>query len=282
MLYKIIVPPGIGDFHWLWCKLSTTQDSYFVEYPDTGPDRLGPYLTLLPKNKIVGYKQNKAYKAQFILSNLEMKIIPAVRKAFNYSDLLVNEQTYVEANTHLENGGRIEVWMPELKIDFHYELNGLLKNPVQQDQFIVHLSSWKMQKIWKTYDVPRWLEIIYAVQKQTNWRPIFIGADYDDFAKAVYDEYVKINANVTNFIGQTVDVLSALHQIQCSKFFLGCVSSGMTMLSNLVSIPSASWWPRPQLPTSWSDPNVPYKWFLWSDYKQDITALCKFVKSIYE
>jgi hypothetical protein len=74
--YRILVPAGIGDFSWLWSKFSTTNDSYHVEYANCIPDRLGPYLALLPKDKLLSYKQSPNYKCCFTVGDLEMKFIP--------------------------------------------------------------------------------------------------------------------------------------------------------------------------------------------------------------
>jgi len=277
MTYRIIVPPGIGDFSWIWSKLSTTGDQYFIEYADTGPDRLGPFLKLLPKDKIAGWEKSKRYKVGFDTEKLEMMLMPAVERLERYEQLKENPDKtfYVEANTHLERGNRIEEWLPNLKTDLHYEIERArpivpLSYPAKKafNIFIVHLSSCKMQRIWQCYDMDKCIRMVKMIQNKKGWIPVFIGAEYDDFAMDCCKEYSKEN-NAINLIGKTSDVLDALAFICLSKLFLGLVSSGMTMLANVLCVPSISWWPRPGLPPSWPDMEIPYLWFLWNDFEED-------------
>jgi hypothetical protein len=274
-VYRFICPPGIGDFSWLWTKFSTTQDQYHIEYAVHGPDRLGPFLALLPKSKIAGFKANVTHTVSFSLRTLEMRLVPTdIQRLRSYSQFKIHPDHifYVEPNTHLENGGRIEKWMPELETNFHYKIEGTLDNPQKENKFIVHLSSKHMQEVWKCYSKEKVIEIIDMVQRKTSWLPVFIGADYDDFAQEVFETYSQ-NHGAYNLTGKTPDLLGALHAMQRSKMFLGLVSSGMTMLANVLNIPTAAWWPRPKLPQSWADESIPYKWFLWQDYKKDMAEL---------
>ena len=282
MTYRILVPAGIGDFSWLWNKLSTTPDKFFVEYTYMAPDRLGAFLALLPKDKIEGWSCNRQFKCTFNVTELEMKTIPWVKKLERYEELGENAQVvmFTEANTHLERGGRIENWLPDLnKINFHYKIEGLLTKCAPQDIFIVHLSSFKVKSFWHYYDIVDWCKMIAMIQKKTGWLPVFIGGAYDDFAQACFEEYVNNNRAVS-LIGRTEDLLGALCLIQQSKLFLGCVSSGLTALANVMYVPSISWWPREKLAQSWPDLSVPYKWFLWKDPIKDTEEIEQWLKNI--
>jgi hypothetical protein len=280
MEYRIIVPPGIGDFSWLWSKLSTTDDKYFIEYADTGPTRLGTFLDMLPKDKITGHAINKKYRVNFNITQLQMNIVPEVPRLITYQQLQRASgcMFYVEANTHLEHGKRIEDWMPSLRTDLHYKIEGVDPCARRQDIFVVHLSSFRQQGIWDTYGVDESIEMIDMVQRKTGWMPVFIGGSYDDMARAVFEKYIDDHSAVS-LVGKTEKDLTGLFNIiQQSKFFYGLVSSGMTMVANVLRTPVAAWWPRPQLPTAWADTNIPYTWFLWKDYKQDMAAVESFLQ----
>jgi hypothetical protein len=281
MEYKILVPSGIGDFSWLWSKISTTNDSFFVEYADMIPDRLAAFLALLPKEKITGWAINKKYRCVFDTAALEMAFMPRDHKKIElYSDLAPDVLNVVEANTHLERGGRIESWLPDLPVtDLHYKINGLARGAKRQGIFPVHLSSFKVHGYWKYYDIPVWVDMVSAIQQVTGWRPVFIGGDYDDFAQACFEKYIE-RFSAINLIGCTPDLKSIIPLIQQSKFFMGAVSSGLTMLANVLSIPTASWWPRPKLPPSWPDLNIPYLWFLWKNAEEDKEILLNWIKEI--
>lgn len=279
--HRILVPAGIGDFSWLWSKFSTTKDSYHIEYANCVPDRLGAYLELLPKDKVLSYKMSPNYKCFFNVGDLEMRFTPDSNpRITRYSQMRPELLNFVEPNTHLEHGNRIETWLPDIPAcDLHYKMEGLLENPEKKKIFIVHLSSTHTFKVWRHYDVHVWVNIIDMLQKKTGWMPVFIGGEYDDFAKQVFDQYIQSHV-AHNLIGHTKDLLSALHIVQQCQFFLGAVSSGMTMLANVMRIPSASWWPREKLPQSWADHKVPYLWMLWKDPEDDKQKLEQFLSTL--
>jgi hypothetical protein len=282
-VYNILVPAGIGDFSWIWSKLSTTSDAYHVEYAKCTPDRLGPFLELLPKNKLLSYQASN-YRCFFNSTKLDMQFSPASSpKILEYNHLRLDRVNHVEPNTHLEQGGRIETWLPDLpETDFHYKIEGLLQEPERENVFLVHLYSTHTFKIWKHYDIDTWISIIHMIQTYSGLMPVFIGAEYDDFALLVHDMYTTRypNLRVVNKINRTKDLLSALHLVQQCKFFLGAVSSGMTMLANVLKVPSASWWPREALATSWNAPDVLYLWMLWKDPEDDKRRLKEFIDKL--
>lgn len=278
-IYRILVPAGIGDFSWLWSKLSTTGDSYIVSYANASPDRLSPYLALLPKSKILGFGMSPRHRCRFNVRDLEMSFDPADSHRIGmYSQMHSHALNHVEPNTHLERGGRIEAWLPDIpKTDLHYKIEGLLPVPKRQNFFIVHFSSTHTFRVWKHYDVSAWIPIIDMVQRKTGWTPVFIGGGYDDFAEMVFEQYVQ-NHSAVSLIGRTPDLLSTLCLIQQCKFFLGTVSSGLTMLANVLYTPLSAWWPREKLPQSWADENVPYQWLMWKDPAQDVVELERFIQ----
>lgn len=285
--FTILVPAGIGDFSWLWSRLSTTGDTFRVEYAKAAPDRLGAFLALLPKDKILSYGMSPTHQCFFNARSLEMTFGPKnLPRMTLYSQLApspgapVDPLNPLEPNTHLERGGRIETWFPDIPTtDFHYKINGLLEGSVKKNIFIVHLSSTHTFKIWKHYGVDTWVDMIDFIQRNTGWAPVFLGGEYDDFARQVYDAYSKKHP-AEDLIGKTPDLLSALHLVQQCRFFLGCVSSGLTVLANVLKVPSVSWWPREKIPAAWTAPDVPYLWRLWRDPEQDKQAILAFLKEL--
>ncbi|MCK5161620.1 MAG: hypothetical protein KAQ99_08620 [Candidatus Aureabacteria bacterium] len=272
MVNHIVVPPGIGDFSWIWSKFSTTDDKFFIEYADTGPERLEAFLKLLPKDKIVGWAKSEKYKVGFNIEDLEMIVMPGLLKLKYYNQFKENPGKifYVEANTHLERGNRIEEWMPSLKTDFHYEIQGKYPEVKKLNMFIVHLSSSKMQRLWKCYGKEDVMMMIRMIQKAKDWTPLFVGAEYDDFAMECAKEYIdRYDNRAINLIGNTCDLRDMVSLLKRAKLFLGLVSSGLTMMANVLSVPSISWWPRPGLPKSWADQKIMFKWFLWKDFTKD-------------
>ena len=287
MEYRLLVPAGIGDFSWLWSKLSTTEDTYHIEYTNNPPHRLGAFLNLLPKDRILSHKLNENYKVGFSVKNLTMTVkpmstsTPTVRTAERYCDLRPHQLMYIEPNTHVEHGKRIEEWLGKEipNTNLHYKIEGLLDNPKRQNFFIVHLSSYHMQQVWSMYKLEDWISIISMIQKQTGWTPIFVGGSYDDFASDVYEKYSDNNKAIS-LIGKTEDLISVLCLTQQCKLFLGCISSGLTMLSNVLYTPSISWWPRTLLPTSWADESVGYKHFQWKEPKKDEQEISEWIKRL--
>lgn len=282
MHYKILIPTGIGDFSWIWSKLSTTKDTFEIEHPKETPARLDPFLALLPKNRIVSYEINPDTGFFFDRGTLQAHFCNSPATPIeSYADMREGVLNVVEANTHLERGNRIESWLPDLpNVDFHYPIEGLLEKTSRAGFFIVHLSSYNVKKAWNYYDIHVWITMIAAVQKMTGWTPLFVGGDYDDFAKECFERYAGTGAKAFSLIGKTSDLLSVLCLIQQCKFFMGGVSSGLTMLANVLNTPTASWWPRPGLPPSWADMKIPFLWFLWRNPEQDLVQLEQFVRDL--
>lgn len=281
MIYKILVPSGIGDFSWLWSKISTTKDVFDIEYADSGPDRLGAFLALLPKDKIISYRKSTIYRFYFDTRELEGFFGPADGpKVQHYSEMNPYGLNFLEPNTHLERGGRIENWLPDIaSADLHYEINGLDPHPKTEDIFLVHLSSSAVKNAWRCYDWPIQVEIIKALSDASGLRPVFIGAKYDDYAQLCFKEYSQTSSKRgVNMIGETEDLLSALHLIQHCRFFLGSISSGLSILANVLNKPVAAWWPRPGLPASWPDHSIPYLWMLWKDPAEDLDRIETWLK----
>lgn len=284
MHFQLLVPTGIGDFSWIWSKLSTTSDTFEILHPRETPARLDPFLALLPKDRILSYAVEPNAGFFFDRRELKAQFCNAPGEPIQrYDQMREGSINVVEANTHLERGNRIESWLPDIPaVDFHYRIEGLLEKTARANIFIVHLSSRQVQKTWHYYDIPVWISMIQRVQKQTGWTPVFIGGAYDDFARECFEKYAGTGAKTFSLIGKTPDLLSALCLIQQCKFFMGCVSSGLTMLANVLSTPSVSWWPRPGLPPAWHDKRIPYLWFRWKDPRSDREHLSLFLKGLHE
>lgn len=291
MAKRILVPSGIGDFSWTWSKLVTTKDEYHIEYVGGLPDRMTAFLSLLPKDRIVGFNSNPHYatkwneQGELIIFSRQPTMFPEVPTARRYSDIRENQLIYVESNTFLERGNRLEDWWKEEipGTDFHYKIDGVLGKYTSAPYFIVNFSSYGTKKAWGYYEVPVAADLVEFIVKKTGWIPFFIGGYYDDFTSDIHNDLVNRGVKALSLVGKTPKLIEVITLLQQSKMYYGACS-GLMAVANVLRIPVAVYYPpfnRPPgrfLAGTWHDTNVPYLSLFWEGKEGDICQLEKFMK----
>ncbi len=301
MIYRILVPSGIGDFSWLWSKLVTTCDKYHIDYIGGKPDRMHAFLSLLPNDRILSFKANPDYATRWdgpelVVFPRNVSTHPFVTKARRYDTMIPmvgagtglstnSRMFFVESNTHLEAGNRIENWLgDELpNTDLHYRIKGALDKCVKNDYFIVNFSSYGTKKAWGYYEVPESTEIVAALAKKTGWIPLFIGGDYDDYTRDIYLKLLDKGVNAVNLIGRTPALADVVALLQQSRMYFGACS-GLMVIANILYTPVACYYPPFDMPPgrklagTWHDKNIPYVSMFWEGKDKDIEILEEFIK----
>ena len=291
MIHKILVPSGIGDFSWTWSKLSTTDDQYHIEYVGGIPDRMTAFLKLLPKDKILSFKPNNNYgtkwndAGELVCVNYHPDKNPDIPKMQQYSDLKeLGEIMFVESNTHLESGKRLEDWMSDdiPNTDFHYELKGKVDKYSKGGYFIVNFSSYGTKKAWGYYNVSEASNLVRGIVLQTGWTPIFLGGEYDDFTSDIYKSMVDDQVKTIGLVGRTPSMETVIALIQQSNLYFGACS-GLMVLSNLLRVPVCTYYPPFETPPgrhlsgTWHDPVIPYMSLFWEGYMEDQRKISNFL-----
>lgn len=289
--YKILIPSGIGDFSWTWSKLICTPHNFHLEYIGGYPDRMKAFFDLLPKDRLLSCTPNSQYYTRWDEKNelvcCARQGAPAIRKAYRLSDLREGEMMFIESNSYLEAGNRLEGWLADElpNTEFHYPLNGTIKGAKKGDYFIVNYSSYGTKKNWNYYDVPDSVEFVKFVQKFTGWTPIFIGGEYDDYTVDIFRALSDSGVPAISLIGKTPELVTVVALLQQAKMYVGACS-GLMVLANILHTAVATYYPGFDVPPGrklagmWHDPNVPYLSLFWDGLDKNKQDMENFIKHI--
>lgn len=224
----ILTCSGIGDFAWVWAKLSGLRHVFpgrklCFHFPDDPSRRVRQYTDLLD------------IESSFL--SLDIREILSYPGEFTQEDYAEGGLFYVHANRHLENGKRIEEWHPWLP----------LRNPIRsqmgsweeferKDYVTVHMCMASyVEQNW----LPRaWGKMLEEIEK--NFAPVkVVGALWDtDFAKRVFDFYTP---SIPPVLDRTLQC--SLANIGHAKAHIG-LDSGLTILAKYMGVPALQAFPR--------------------------------------
>jgi ADP-heptose:LPS heptosyltransferase len=290
-VYKLLVPSGIGDFSWAWSKLNTTNDQYHIEYVGGKPDRMFAFLSLLPQEKILSFAPNGNYytkwdeKGELMCLPRNPKMFPEIPKMRKYSDLAGGSRMFVEPNTYLEAGNRIEAWLRDEipKTDFHYKIEGTVHGAKKANYFIVNYSSFSTKKAWGYYETEKSVEFIDFISAKTGWLPIFIGGSYDDYTQDIFEKLVQKRQCIC-MVGKTPDLTAVISLLQQAQAYVGACS-GLMAISNILYTPTVIYYPPFQTPPgrrlagTWHDKSIAYLPLFWGGVEQDKEKFSQWVIS---
>jgi ADP-heptose:LPS heptosyltransferase len=150
------------------------------------------------------------------------------------------QDMYLEANSHLEAGNRIETFLPDLETSYllpyvttnDHSLSALNILGVNYPHFIgIYTSAYSNARHWNGWTAKEWLQLIRLIQKHNpSYKFVIIGADYDigipqDIMMCLKpDEYI-------NTIGQPLGVVvEILKRLDC---FIG-FPSGLSIINETI------------------------------------------------
>ena len=273
---NLIVPSGIGDISWIYSKLIDLNMPINFYIADVGPSRAIPYLQLL---KNIGHTQT-----------LRMPINKILREGNRNKytkDRLVKESSkdkiIFQINTWLEDGNRIEDYMPELETNHHYTIN-IPDMDIAQSNVLIHpfkryvvfyCSSLRTSRAWNGWQPNQWLELAKYLTKEYDIDGIVIvGAEYDiDMA----NELMSLNTStipMKNLVGK-LRIGGTLAIIKNSLYLIG-FPSGIPILSSVIEKPVMMFYPEhlSKMHNTWVDPeylkNGMYKGLLFCTPEQAI------------
>lgn len=292
MNLRILVPSGIGDFSWLWSKLVTTEHNFHIEYMGGYPDRLKAFLSLLPKDRVLSFHPNVDFctrwddKGELVTFRRDGNNALNVSKAKSLNDLSGDRLTFIENNSFLEAGNRIEDWWKDEipGVEFHYDLAGSLKQSVIGNYFIVNFSSYGTKKAWGYYEVPAAAGVVQFIAEHTGALPLFIGGEYDDFTRDIFEHLSDAGQRCLSLVGKTPGLLEIIPILQQSRFYFGACS-GLMVLTNILSRPVITYYPpfpKPPgrfLSGTWHDPEWPHLGLFWEGTENDKIMINDFLET---
>jgi hypothetical protein len=213
---------------------------------------------------------------------------PEVKKAFRISDLSESEISFLECNSFLEDGNRLEGWAGEEipETNFHYQIAGAVEDSPRTESFIVNFSSYGTKRAWGYYEVPDAAALVALIATKTGWLPIFVGGEYDDFTRDVYAYLHAVFPRCVSVVGKTPDLLEVVGLLQQSKLYFGACS-GLMVLSNIFFTPVIAYYPpylKPpgkKLAGTWHDPAAPHLGMFWEGVMRDMPEIEAFLKNIH-
>jgi hypothetical protein len=259
---SLCVPSGIGDISWIYSKLHCAPPEFDFELfvADGWPHRSVEFCRMLPRVVRSDYED---FNYKDILS------FQRVNNITTFEGVATNGfgRTFISCNEHLEQGKRLEDWLPDLKTDFHYPVVTMgddmktafeLINPKGGVDVGVRLigvsaASYRGSEAWDTWRSPKWNRFMDLLQEVADKRLRFVllGGFWDDLTFALSKRWDAIELVGKTTIGQAYE----LHKLLDG--YIG-FSSGLGVLSTLLSRPTVMLWPRHQaeLSTSWAPPEM--------------------------
>jgi hypothetical protein len=243
----IITCPGLGDTVWLFMKLVNQSERFHWKIGDGLPQRGHQIFELFPQ---------LVESFEYIPDHGYNKV---KRSAHTGKWSRTPDRFYLEANSHLERGNRIEEFLPDLETSYRLEyatseedaakayrlLYNSLSMYMTNEDFInneftvelttsshrligIYTSAYSNARHWKGWEAKQWLELIRLIQKHDpNYKFVFIGADYDI---GVSQEVMKQlqPSEYVNTIGQPLPVvIEILKRLDC---FIG-FPSGLSIIN---------------------------------------------------
>lgn len=267
-VFNVVVPPGIGDFSWVWMKLSSTDVLWNVLATDGGPGRLGQISEIVPgiySNGAAGMGYNVLRRSTMPPNTTRAQLYAAARRG----------NVLLEANAYLEDGNRIESWLPDIPVDFHFEIEpsqvmvDRATSLVPDGPFVVvfaanihTIHSWgsgvSADKVAWTHH--HWVEFMRLFRERVADIPfVVIGVSWDQtVADAITAGAAAIGIRVVNLCGK-LHLGESLHAMSLSSYGL-YFPSGMGVLAQVIEAPATMFYAdvpaHHGLIGSWADPEL--------------------------
>jgi ADP-heptose:LPS heptosyltransferase len=291
MALTFLVPPGIGDFSAIYQKLCCINREIIIRPSADCPERIAPYLEILPKIKYGGYSGHGANTSVF-------QTLPPGTDLANLKDGVY----ILSINTFLEQGGKVADWIPG-PTDYHYEILKPESAMRPLGHFLgmlpgaplvgIYCSAYGNSRHWGFWGTEEWREFLELLRADLpqDTEYIFIGAEYD----VQIADYLAKWMNITG--SHAYDTLGCFHIAatielirKLDYFFV--FPSGLGFLADVVRTPNLMWFPnhlspmcgtfcdpeqyesKQSLHAMFSTPEEAYKTFKQFGYKHLEERLC--------
>lgn len=243
MALTFLVPPGIGDFSAMYQKLCGIDREIIIRPSADAPERIGPFLDILPRIKNGGYSGHGAGVSVYdtLPPGTDLASLP--------------DGVYLLAiNSWLENGGKVSDWVPG-PTDYHYEvlssleylrpLGHVLAKIPGRPLIGVYCSAYGNSRHWGFWGREEWREFLTLVHDSLpeDSEYIFIGAEYDvQIADYLVTWMQAAGWHACDTLGMfhisaTIELISRL-----DYFF--SFPSGLGFLADVVRTPNLMWLPK--------------------------------------
>lgn len=233
---------GLGDLIWLFMKLVNQSEKFNWKVSESSPQRAKPLFDLFPQlAESFEYIPDCGYK-KVKRNSYSGSWATAPRGEF-----------YLEANSHLEMGRRIETFLPDLETSFilnysiqiggpafdaqqilrryYHETGDYLLSHTPGNLIGIYTTSYSNSRYMSGWLIDEWLEFLQLILKlDKGYKFVFIGAEYDLGLSQELMNVLKPEDYI-NAIGQslpvTIEILKRLHA------FVG-FQSGLSIINETI------------------------------------------------
>lgn len=250
----LITCPGIGDFLWVAQKLQG-REQFKVVMSDSLPRRGHQLMELLP-DLISAHEYRPGLTYKKVNDNNIIR-----RKGRREWCGITEQEFYLSANEHLEQGRRIEELLPDLPTSFtlNYSTSDEDKRTASallpSGPYIgIYTSAYSNARNWNGWGPKEWFEMVELLQP-TGATIVIIGAAYDvgvveELTKAMDQKKIKYINTTGQPLGVVVEILKRLN------YFLG-FPSGLSILNETLGKDGVMFYPPhlQKMMNTWAHPD---------------------------
>jgi hypothetical protein len=254
---EICVAPGIGDFAWVYAKLVTLGLPIKILMAPDG--RLVELGSMLPP--VTGVVTGPARFPEI----RDKSVDPNISKA-NFLNL--PNPIMIEANSHIESGTRLEKWLPEIELAYHYEIR-LKPEHINQAHSLnipkpyisifgasdAGVAAYRAFGAWDAEDWGRFMDDCRIRMGIPNFA--VVGAQWDkSLADRITEVSKRYGVDCRNFAGQ-FHLGTSLQIIKESCYFVG-FPSGLSVLAAVLRCKATMFYPGflYRMIGQWADPET--------------------------
>jgi hypothetical protein len=254
MIDTVGVPSGIGDVSWAYSKLMHIGKLHY-EVADGWPYRTVPFLEMLPQVAGATYG---VFTFRDIVA-FEQASPGASLPTWKERDSNGRSKLLIQPNLHLEQGRRLEDWLPDLPCEFHYEINTSAEQMLRASNKLgvhprpwtgISCASYRGSEAWKTWGYAEWSPFLKKLHAELGGTLFLLGGFWDDLTDSLADD------GWPSLVGRT-DTGTVIEILRLLDYYLG-FSSGLGVLRTVMSLNAFMLWPDHQveLSTSWAPPEM--------------------------
>lgn len=252
----IKVCPGIGDNIWLFQKLINSGEQFNFQMTSAHPQRGKQIFDLVPAVSASCTYTDGMESYKYIKQHAERGNFAHIEK----------DTFFLECNTHLEQGRRIEKYLPDLKTSYTLDYTttrndnqkaidilGVFRHNVDKQFIGIYGSSYSSARRWNFWQENEWFELCLML-RSSGAVFVIIGADWDlDLAGKLIPKLELADIPYVNTVGQPLSVVIEI--MKKLSYFFG-FPSGLSILNETLQKPGMMFYP-PHLKYmigTWADP----------------------------